>query len=342
MKGENKMNVAKKLSKLYNAQKFATQTTVLPGLSAEMKTYYEMTLLDNAEPNLVHNQFGDKYPIPKNGGKTIEFRKYDSLPKATTPITEGVTPAGNSLNVTAITATIAQYGDYIQMSDLLDLTAIDNNLVQATKLLGSQGGRTIDTVTRDILCGGTNVIYAPIINADGTLTPCNDRDEITDKATLTPDLFFKAAAQLGAYNTDKINGSYVAIIHPYAAYDLMRSEEWIDVHKYASPENIYEGEIGKLGNVRFVQSSEAKITTGGAGGAKVFITLVLGAHAYGVTEVSGGGMKHIVKQLGYGEDPLDQRSSAGWKATHVAKRLCEQYMLRIESGSSYSSIAQAN
>lgn len=335
------MNRAKNLSKIY-LQRFATQTTLLEGLSAENKIYYEKTLLANAEPNLVHNQFGDKYPIPKGGGKTIEFRKYSSLPKAITPITEGVTPDGNSLNVTAITATIGQFGDYIQMSDILDLTAIDNNVVQSTKLLGSQAGRTLDTLTRDVLCGGTNVIYAPIIKDDGTKTPVYYRGNLTEKATLTPDLFFKAAAQLSAHNADTINGSYVAIIHPYAAYDLMRSEEWIDVHKYASPENIFEGEIGKIGKVRFVESSEAKIVDGPENASKAFCTLVLGAHAYGVTEVSGGGLKHIVKQLGYGDDPLDQRSSVGWKATHVAKRLCEEFMIRIESGSAYGPVASTN
>lgn len=340
------MNKAKKLSRAFDAQKFATQTTATSTLTTEMKTFYEGTLIDNAEPNLVHNQFGDKYPIPKNGGKTIEFRKYDSLPKATTPLTEGVTPTGNSLTVTAITATVNQYGDYIQLSDMLELSAIDNNVVQSTKLLGSQSGRTIDTITRDILNGGTNVIYAPIIGKDAsgkvTLTPVSSRGDITAAATLTPDLFFKASAQLKAFNTPKINRSYVAIIHPYAAYDLMRTKDWIDVHKYATPENIYEGEIGKIGNVRFVESTEAKITADGKSNCKVFSTLVLGAHAYGVTEITGGGLKHIIKQLGYGDDPLDQRSSVGWKATHVARRLVEQYMVRIESGSAYSDVASVN
>ena len=114
-----------------NLQLFATetQTTGSAGLSAEMKTYYEKRLIDLAGPKLVHDQFADKYPIPKNGGKTIEFRKYSPLAKATTPITEGVTPDGNKLNVTGIQATVAQYGDWIQMSDLLELTAIDNNVV---------------------------------------------------------------------------------------------------------------------------------------------------------------------------------------------------------------------
>lgn len=139
-----------------NLQLFATTMTTETGsLSAEMKTFYEKRLLDQAEPLLVHNQFGDKYPIPAGSGKKIEFRKYSALPKALTALTEGVTPAGNSLTVTTVEGTVKQYGDWIQLSDMLQMTAIDNNVVQATKLLSSQAGRTLDTVTREVLAGGT-------------------------------------------------------------------------------------------------------------------------------------------------------------------------------------------
>lgn len=135
----------------------STQTGVGQDLSVEMKTYYSDYLIDMAEPELVHDQFGQKHPIPKNGGKTIEFRKWSPLPKQLTPLTEGVTPDGQKLDVSAITATVAQYGGYVELSDILQLTAIDNNLVQATRLLGSQAGRTLDTITREVLNGGTNV-----------------------------------------------------------------------------------------------------------------------------------------------------------------------------------------
>ena len=328
-------------------QLFAVQTTLLNSsgndLSPEMKTYYKKRLLDNAEPNLVHDQFADKYPIPKNGGKTIEFRKYSPLGKATTPITEGVTPNGNKLNVTAITATISQYGDWIQLSDLLDMTAIDNNVVQSTKLLGSQAGRTLDTVSREVLAGGTNVIYAPKVSG-GAETAVTSRAGLDATSKINVDVIYKAARALKTMNADKIGDSFVAIVHPDVAYDLMRCEEWVEVHKYAAPENIYQGEIGKIGGVRFVESTEAKIWTGDGcpSGLAVYGTIVLGAHAYGVTEVEGGGLQHIVKQLGYGEDPLNQRSSCGWKATRVAKRLVEEYMVRIESVSSFSATATAN
>ena len=327
----------KSLLKL-NLQLFATTMTTETGsLSAEMKTFYEKRLLDQAEPLLVHNQFGDKYPIPANNGKKIEFRKYSALPKALTALTEGVTPAGNSLTVTTVEGTVKQYGDWIQLSDMLQMTAIDNNVVQATKLLSSQAGRTLDTVTREVLAGGTNVIYAPKV-VDGAETEVLSRSALTPECVLTPFVVMRAAATLEAMNTPKIDGSYVLIIHPYCRETLQESPGWVDVVKYKEGNNTFSGEIGKIGDVRVVTTSEAKVINDSTCPVvesttyySVFTSLLLGANAYGVTMLENGGLQHIVKQLGYGEDPLNQRSSCGWKATSVAVRLCEEYMVRIES-----------
>lgn len=321
-----------------NLQLFATTMTTETGsLSAEMKTFYEKRLLDQAEPLLVHNQFGDKYPIPANNGKKIEFRKYSALPKALTALTEGVTPAGNSLTVTTVEGTVKQYGDWIQLSDMLQMTAIDNNVVQATKLLSSQAGRTLDTVTREVLAGGTNVIYAPKV-VDGAETEVLSRSTLTPECVLTPFVVMRAAATLEAMNTPKIDGSYVLIIHPYCRETLQESPGWVDVVKYKEGNNTFSGEIGKIGDVRVVTTSEAKVINDSSCPVveestyySVFTSLLLGANAYGVTMLENGGLQHIVKQLGYGEDPLNQRSSCGWKATSVAVRLCEEYMVRIES-----------
>lgn len=331
-------------------QMFATASTQnqnatsASGMSAEMKTFYEKRLIDQAEPALVHDQFGDPYPIPANGGKNIEFRKYDSLPKATTPLTEGVTPDGQTMNVSTVTAEVRQYGGWVPITDTLQLTAIDNNIVQATKIIASQAGRTLDTIVRDVLAGGTNVIYAPKIGEGGAETAVTSRATLDATCQLTSDLIARAATQLKAMNADPIGTSFVGIIHPYVAYDLRRDPDWIDVHKYAQPDEIYNGEIGTLHGVRFVETSEAKIWkgTGCPAGLAVFSTLILGAHAYGSTEIEGGGLEHIVKQLGYGDDPLNQRASVGWKAHKTAERLVEQYMVRIESVSSYSENASAN
>ena len=325
-----------------NLQLFAepnTQTTLLSGLSAEMKTFYDMTLIDEASANLVHDQFGQKRPIPANGGKTIEFRKFAPLAKATTPLTEGVTPDGKSLTVTAETATVNQYGDYITQSDVLELTALDNTILEATKLLGRQAGITLDTIVRDILHSGTNVTYCPKV-ANGAETAVTTRSGLDATCQLTVKVIQQVVAKLRGQNAPTINGKYVAIIHPYVAYDLMRDPEWIDAHKYANPTNLYEGEIGEIAGVRFVQTTEAKIYEGG-----VFGTLFLGDGAYGVTEITGGGLQTIVKQKGSAgtADPLDQRSSVGWKAIKTAKILIPNYIVRVESKSAtFSATAVAN
>ena len=318
-----------------NLQLFATvQTTLLSDLSPEMKTFYDMTLIDEASANLVHDQFGQKRPIPANGGKTIEFRKFSSLPKATTPITEGVTPDGKSLTVTAITATVNQYGDFITQSDVLELTSLDNTILEATKLLGKQAGLTLDTIVRDKLAEGTNVIYCPNIGDDGKETMNVGRSLMNSTANLRVKDIQKAVATLRGQNAPTINGKYVGIIHPYIAYDLMRDPEWIDAHKYANPTNLYEGEIGEIAGVRFVQTTEAKVFMDSM--KNIYSTLILGEGAYGVTEISGGGLQTIVKQKGSAgtADPLDQRSSVGWKAIKTAEILVNAYMVRIESTSS--------
>lgn len=403
----------------FNAKLFANQnvqSTTSSGLTDEMKTYYSDYLVDLVEPRLVHDQFADKRDIPEGTGKTIEFRKYSPLAKALTPLQEGVTPDGNTLHMSVITAEIYQFGDYIALTDILQLTAIDNNVVQATKLLGAQAGRTLDTITREVMAGGTNVLYAP--NVDSPDVEVNGRHFITAKNKFTADMAFKGKTQLAAMNAAPIDDSYVAIIHPYVSYDVMRDPEWIAKKDYDN-KDYYNGEIGRIGGVRFVESTEAKIfygddladdsrtlsvssvadevvtftggnvtanalagrevlindnkyevesntsTTmtlteapgaiaaktviypgeGGAEGCAVFAVTIVAANAYATTSLEGAGLEHIVKPLGSGgtSDPLNQRSTVGWKATKAAERLVEEYMCRIECGSSYSDkIKKAN
>lgn len=299
-------------------------------LSAEMKTYYDMTLIDEAGPLLVHDQFGQKRPIPQGSGKIIEFRKFATLPKALTPLTEGVTPDGKRLEVTSVTAEVSQYGDYITQSDILELTAIDNTIVEATKLLGKQAGLTLDTVTRNILNSGLNASFA----SKSSGAAVSERTGLDATCELTVKDVRKAVAKLKGQNAPKINGAYAGIIHPYVSYALMNDPEWKYPHQYKDTTNLYENEIGMVAGVRFVESTEAKVwRTSGSSPHAVFSTLIMGEGAYGVTEISGGGLQTIVKQKGSAGtgDPLDQRSSVGWKAIKTAELLVPQYLVRVES-----------
>lgn len=402
----------KKLLDISLSSFVVTQTTLLGDLSDEMKTYYSDYMIDAAVPLLVHDQWAQKHPIPKNGGKIIEFRKYSPLAKALTALTEGVTPAGNSLSMSVINATIKQYGDFIELSDLLLLTAIDNNLVMASKLLGNQSGETLDTVSREVMNGGTNVQYG---DADVVSRYLLVGGESTGNHYLDVNTIRRAVRTMKKNKAKKINGDYVAIINQDAAYDLMGDSKWEDFHKYAEPSELYSGEIGRIHGVRFVETTEAKIFyaedlvdaartltvasctakvvtvdetltaadqlaivgryviidgekhliasaaantitvtdtpveapvdgdivypgEAGAKGRTVYSTLILGADAYGTTEVAGGGLEFIVKQLGSAgsSDALNQRATSGWKATKVTELLVDTYLLRIENTTTFN------
>ena len=403
-----------------------TQTTLLSELSPEMKTFYSMELLEEAKPNLVHNQFNKHVPLPQGKGKSIEWRKFSNFAKATTPLTEGVTPDGHGLEVSTITATVDQYGDWSRVSDVLQMTAIDPVIVEFTDKHASNMGLTLDTIARNELQSGTQVIYAPNISGT-TETPVTSRAAMDGTGKLTGKLVAKAATALKKKNAPTINGDYVAIIHPSVAYDLRRDPEWLEAHKYAAPEEIFTGEIGKLHGVRFVESTEAKIyrgepldevqlyVNGAASAAATTVnfdggsaTASVAAHAlkgkrividgntylvsdntttaitldastpvvsggiadnkeiypegnktggaiYGClfmgkepandVELEGGNAHVIVKQLGSAgtEDPLDQRSSVGWKATgYCTKIVYNEYIVRVEVCSEYSTTDEGN
>lgn len=400
-----------------------TNITTDAGLTPEIKVFWSNRLINLVEPKLVHSQFAQKHPIPQGGGKTIEFRKWSSLGKMLTPLKEGVTPDGQKMTMSVITAVIDQYGGYVETSDILQLTAIDNINSQAIEQIARQAHRSIDTLDREVMNSGTNVLYAGGKTARHLLTA----DDL-----LTVDVIKRAVRQLKVMNAEPVDGDYVAIIHPDCTYDLTNDPEWKYPHQYKDTENIYSGEIGRIAGVRFVESTEAKkfvsqpmlpadpengvnsattnltvssydadtltitvtqaitqnqaknfygrsilidsstyatvkqaipgeagkaklvlmyapatapvstktIASGesGASGRDVYSTLILGANAYGVTEISGGGLEFIAKQLGSAgtADPLNQRATQGWKCTRVCKILVDEYMVRVETASTYN------
>ena len=279
----------------FDLQRFAdsnVQTTGTQSLSAEMKTYYGMELLENAKPALVHNQFAATKPLPVGGGKTVEWRKFGSFDKALTPLTEGVTPDGSGITVSYITKELSQYGDYTTVSDMLDLTAIDDVVLEITDRHGANMGLTLDTVTRNEIQQGTHVIYAPGKDADGKKTEVLHRYELDKTCTMTAELVARAATALKKMNAPTFDGKYVCIIHPSVAFDLRNDPDWVAAHQYAAATELFSGEIGELHGVRFVETTEAKIFRGDdlASNSR---TLTASAAANGSATVSfdGGGRR---------------------------------------------------
>ena len=324
------MNKNRMILQLFAADVNPINVTTQTSMNPTMKTFYDTTLLENAREEMVFTQLGDKQPMK---GNKIEWRKFNTFPKAMTPLTEGVIPPGQNFGMTAIDATTTQHGDYVSVSDRLELEAFDDIIYGASEEMGAAGGATFDTLTRNILVAGNSVAYA---NND-------KRSTLTNADILTPELVNKAATWLKKNKAPKINGYYVAVIHPSVAYDLRESQEWKEYHKYNDVAPIFKGEIGELHGVRFIECNEAKIWgAAGAGGVSVYATLFFGAKAFGVLDPQGEGMEMIIKGRGEIGGPLEQFSTVGYKFCHGAKILYQERMLRLETGSSYGSTDVAN
>lgn len=237
----------------------STQTTINTAAPTTYlnKTWYDRTLLEWAKAQLVYAQFGQKRPIPRNNGKTVEFRRWTLFTpnKVTTKLTEGVTPSSQSLGQTKVEATIEQYGAYVEISDLLDLTAYDPVIDDSAELLGEQLGIVADNVTRDAMIADASDQLA------GGVATWND---ITASTYLTVDEIRKAVRTLKANKARRFSGNgrsghFVCIVDPYATYDLQSDSLWQDVSKYSNAEQIYAGEIGRLFGVVFVETTEGKV-----------------------------------------------------------------------------------
>ena len=300
-------------------------TQVLTDFTVENKEFYDTALLKRLLPNLVFTKYGQKKPLPKNHGDTISFRKFSPLEPATTPLTEGVTPSGSDMKISEIKATIKQYGDFIEVSDIFDKVGNDPVITENCAVLGEQAGLNIDNVVRDILVAGTNVQYAGGVASTATVAAKISSDEV-----------MKIARTLRAANAKPLqDGCFIAVVDPFVAFDLMNDKLWQDVSKYNGGTEILKGEIGKLSGVRFIQTTETKVKTGAGSGSKdVHCVLVFGKDAYGVIDLEGSGAKPeiIVKDFGSSgtADPLNQRATQGWKAEFTAIRLNELAMLRFE------------
>ena len=305
-----------------------TQVTSGADMSPTMKTFYDTALLENAREQMIFTQFGKKQPLH---GNKVEWRKFNTFAKALTPLTEGVIPSGQTFGMTKIEASTTQHGDYVAVSDRLELESYDDVIFGATEEMGATEGETYDCLTRNILVAGNSVAYA------------NDkasRSALTAADVLTPELVAKAATWLKKNKAPKIDGCYVAIIHPSVAFDLRNSEEWKEFHKYNDVEPIFKGEIGMLHGVRFVECNEAKVWKDGE--VATYATLFLGKDAFGILDPEGEGMEMIIKTKEQIGGPLNQFSTIGYKFCHGAKILYQERMLRVETGSSYSALDEAN
>jgi N4-gp56 family major capsid protein len=312
----------------------------LGSLPAESKQFYERNLLFRARQAQTFYKFGMKTQLRENSGNSVSWRRFNALNLSTTPLSEGVTPSGTSLSVSEITATVQEYGNYVSITDALDLMAIDKVMTEATDVLGQNAGESIEMVIRNVIQTGTNVMYATgaTRSSQGSANP------------LTLNLLRKALINLDVNNAKRFDGDgvseqvgsggYVAFVHPNVVFDIYNDTEMKSVlQQNSNNDSFWTGYIGSIYGVKLYQTTLAPVFTGaGTAGANVYGTILVAQNAFGVVDVAGRGKYElIIKPLGSAgaDDPLDQRGSIGWKGWQAPVILNNNFMVRIESGSTF-------
>lgn len=314
-----------------------TTTTQIP---ASVDAYYDKLLLARAVPMFLHMQWAQLRPLPANAGTdTIRFRRYSNLSAATTALTEGQNPTAVQASVTDITAQVAEYGNVIETSSKVEWMTVNGELTELTNLLGDNAGDSLDQITRDILVAGTSVSYAG--SATSRVTVANtDLIALNDVKKAVRTLKTNNAKKITSWmqtddsvDTHPVKPAFVGIVHPKTTYTLKTLSGWIDIANYPAGSTIFDGEVGTLDEVRFVETTNAKIFTGaGAAGIDVYAMLILAQNAYGRTMVAGQGLRNIRKPVGSAgaADALNRYGTIGWVSTFVCKILNNAFMTRVE------------
>lgn len=329
---------------------FDTNNTLAP----ELKDFYDTELLENARVEMFYAQFGKKQRLPRNHGGRVEWRKFNQFAPAS-KLTEGVIPTGQKFGVTALYGSIDQYGTYTSITDKLELRSYDDVIAGATEEMGASAAETQETLIRDALLTGTNVLYCDNVTDAGVFvdTPTEPEEMAwggnsgaDGYCKLTPSMINKAVTIMKKNRVPKINGRYYAVIHPSVAHDLREEDGWIEAHKYASPEEIYNGEIGELHGVRFIEDVFAPVLDGDYENAEsgvTYATYFFGKDGFGIIDPEGGSLQMIVHDKDEIGGPLNQFSTIGYKfETNGATILCPERVLRVMSCSSFSAEDEAN
>lgn len=320
--------------------------------AGEIKTFFDTTLLMNARAEMYYAQFAVTQPLPKGRGKTVEWRKWNTFARAS-KLQEGVIPTGQKFGMTVKTGTIDQYGTYTAVTDQLEAHAYDDVILGASEEMGASAAETQEVLIRDALLTNTNVLYCDNITlatgavASTPTSPATMEASSTVMSMFTPTMAAKAVTIMKKNKVPTINGKYYAVIHPSVAFDLRQHKDWIDVHKYAAVSEIFNGEIGELHGMRFVEDTFAPILGGATyqnkAGTKTYATYCFGKDAFGIIDPEEGGLEMIVKSKEQAGGPLNQFSTVGYKfETNGATILYTERVLRIMSCSSYSATDELN
>lgn len=302
-------------------------------------------LIEILKQTLVFYKLGKPQKVNKGANsKTVIFRGFARLPLATTALTEGTVPAGHALTMNNISAVLAQYGDFVTVTDLAEFLYDRSMITDASGVLAIQSSETVDNLVSNVIATGSNVVYG-----DGSVA---SRVTVTGAMVLTTTLIRRAVRFLEKGNVQKftspvamIKEAYAVVSHPDTFADIRNDTAFINAVNYSSPTpsnpdrgDLFTGELGYWMGARLVASTASPYWAGaGAAGANIYGTLVFGKDAYGVSEIENGIETYI--HTGGVQDtsnPLEQYSTVGWKWFGASVILDQNRIVRLETSATFS------
>lgn len=245
------------LTKLFRVYADQMATAVASGtnlvkLDYATRVVYSKEIEFKAMPIMRFAQFATvKTELGVTPGLTIQMLTYDNL-KLGGALQEGVRMTTQALSSSMKSITVGERGNAVSVSELLLQSSFDDIMGKVTTLLGRDMALVLDVELRDVALSGTNVIYGR--KSDGS--------KVTSRANLTSDCTLKVASIkdaveiLATNNAPKFDGAYyICFVHPHQSRTLRDDPAWIEASKYGAPEQLFTGEIGRIDDVRFIETT---------------------------------------------------------------------------------------
>ncbi|CAB4166744.1 hypothetical protein UFOVP844_49 [uncultured Caudovirales phage] len=307
-----------------------TTGAVLP---PAVRDYYDRLLLMTAYPTLIHTKFAQKRMLPRKMGDTIVFRRYNRLATVPVPLVDGVTPPGAPLSATDIKARVDFYGNYVMITNQVELTVEDRVLNESARLLAQNLGQTMDEVTRDVLASTSSVLQCQNGNNNQTPTEINKLDiDIAVKTLLGNDAEMISQVVTGAnlFGTAPIRPAFWGYMDTDLLDDLEQVANFQPTSSYPAQQTVLEAEWGATGNVRWLYTSVGSVSSAAI---PVYNNFIVGKEAYAVVHLGSESGDFYIEPLGSAgsADPLHQRGTVGWQHPFVARILNDAFMLNLEA-----------
>jgi len=307
-----------------------TTTAVLP---PAVREYYDRLLLMTAYPQLVHTKFAQKRVLPKKMGDTIVFRRYARLSTVPIPLTDGVTPPGAPLSATDIKARVDFYGNFVTITNQVELTVEDRVLNEASRLLAQNLAQTMDEVARDVLASSSSVLQCT--NGVGASTPTELTKADIDSAVQTllgneAEMISDVIVGSNKFGTSPIRPAFWGYIDTALLDDLEAVSNFVSTSQYSAQQPVLNEEWGATGNVRWLYTSVGSVTDAAT---PVYNNFIIGKEAYAVVHLGAETGDFYVEPLGSAgsADPLHQRGTVGWQHPFVARILNDSFMLNLQA-----------